>query len=75
MKQKSWILLLIFIIFPIAAQAASPETMRSLTAKLEAWETEEAWREVKTLLLLEQKDPDLLELASHIAFYRRLRKH
>jgi len=70
MKQKSWILLLIFIIFPIAAQAAPPETMRSLTAKLEAWETEEAWREVKTFLLQEQKDPELLELASHIAFYR-----
>ena len=50
--------------------AASPEVIHSLTAKLESWDVEEIWPEVKEALAKEPKDPQLLELASQIAFHR-----
>lgn len=46
------------------------EAIQSLTAKLESWDVEEAWSEVKGLLAKEPKDPQLLDLASQIAFHR-----
>jgi tetratricopeptide (TPR) repeat protein len=61
---------LVIIILPSAARSASQEAIDSLTAKLEAWEASEAWREVKRLLEDEPNDPRLLELASHIAFHQ-----
>ena len=56
--------------FPSTSSGASQEAIDSLTAKLEAWEVSEAWREVKRLLGDEPNDPKLLELASHIAFHK-----
>ena len=50
--------------------AASPELVSTLTAKLESWNVEEIWPEVKEALEKEPRDPQLLELASQIAFHR-----
>jgi len=55
---------------PSISQAVSPEVIQSLTAKLESWDVEESWSEVKEALSKEPKDPQLLELASQIAFHR-----
>jgi tetratricopeptide (TPR) repeat protein len=55
---------------PSISQAASPEVIQSLTAKLESWDVEESWSEVKEALAKEPRDPQLLELASQIAFHR-----
>jgi tetratricopeptide (TPR) repeat protein len=52
------------------AHAASEEAMRPVAAKLDRWDVEEAWGEVKQLLEKEPKDPQLLELASQVAFHR-----
>jgi len=52
------------------AHAASEGAMRSVAAKLDRWDVEEAWGEVKQLLEKEPKDPQLLELASQVAFHR-----
>jgi len=52
------------------AHAASEEAMRSVAAKLDRWDVEEAWGEVKQLVEKEPKDPQLLELASQVAFHR-----
>ena len=60
---------LVFV-FSSLASAASPEVMQSFTAKLESWEVDDIWPEVKEALAKEPKDPQLLELASHIAFHR-----
>jgi len=69
-------LILVFIVilstlfsFPSISGSASKEAIDSLTAKLEAWDVSEAWREVNRLLGDEPNDPKLLELASHIAFH------
>ena len=65
-------LLVVFIFFVIASWAwgAPPEVMNSLASQLDSWEVERAWAEVKELLLKEPNNPELLELASHIAFHR-----
>ncbi len=57
-------------LFSQEIRAVSPEVLKSLSEKLERWDVEEAWSEVKDLLTQEPKDPKLLELAAHIAFYR-----
>ncbi len=59
-----------FFAFTSIAWAASPEVIQSLTAKLESWDVEEIWPEVKEALSKEPKDAQLLELASQIAFHR-----
>jgi tetratricopeptide (TPR) repeat protein len=59
-----------FFILPSMAQAVSPEIVQSLTARLESWDVEEIWPEVKEALTKEPRDPQLLELASQIAFHR-----
>ena len=56
--------------FPSLCQAAPQEVIHSLTEKLETWNVEETWMQVKGLLNKEPKDIDLLELASLTAFYR-----
>ena len=56
--------------FPSLCQAAPQEVIHSLTEKLETWNVEETWMEMKGLLNKEPKDIDLLELASLTAFYR-----
>ncbi|MBI4767725.1 MAG: tetratricopeptide repeat protein [Deltaproteobacteria bacterium] len=52
------------------APALSSETIQSLTARLESWEVEGIWPEVREALAREPREPQLLELASHIAFHR-----
>lgn len=67
---KRLAIVLFLILLPSLSQAVSPETIQSLAAKLESWDIEEAWLEVKGQLLKEPGNPRLLELASHIAFHR-----
>jgi tetratricopeptide (TPR) repeat protein len=68
----AWLLLLfsLCLFTPCLHGGASPEQIASLTNKLERWEAEEAWAEVQGYLSTYREDRDLLELASHIAFYR-----
>ncbi|MCX8116597.1 MAG: tetratricopeptide repeat protein [Desulfobacterota bacterium] len=63
-------LLLIVFFLPSLSQAVSNEALQSLAAKLERWEIEEAWEEVRVLLGTEPREARLLELASQIAFHR-----
>jgi tetratricopeptide (TPR) repeat protein len=51
-------------------QATTPDIITSLSEKLEAWDVENAWQEMKGLLEKDPRDPRLLELASQIAFHR-----
>jgi tetratricopeptide (TPR) repeat protein len=53
-----------------ALSQASQDVISSLAEKLDAWDVEDAWTEIKGLLEKEPKDPRLLELASQIAFHR-----
>jgi hypothetical protein len=64
------ILVTAFLMLPSASRAASPEMVESLTAKLESWDVEGIWPEVKEILAKEPDDPQILELASQIAFHR-----
>jgi len=50
--------------------AAESEGVQSLKAKLEAWNVEVVWPEVREALAKHPQDPNVLEVASHIAFYR-----
>ncbi len=72
--RKSAIVFVLFLIFPAVLPStgisAPQEVIQSLTQKLEAWDVAEAWTGVKGLLANEPKDPQLLELASHIAFHQ-----
>jgi tetratricopeptide (TPR) repeat protein len=64
------IAILTFFTLPSLSEAVPQEVIHSLTEKLETWEVEETWREVRGLLDKEPKDIDLLGLASLAAFYR-----
>jgi len=64
------VILSTLINFPSVSGSASPEEIQSLETKLERWDIEEAWSEMKDHLLKEPKNSQLLELASHIAFHR-----
>jgi len=55
---------------PTEINAVSSEVFKSLSEQLERWDVEEGWSEMKGLLHQEPKNPKLLELASHISFYR-----
>jgi len=70
MRRIAIVFIFLVIILPSAGRTASQEAIDSLTAKLEAWEVSEAWREVKRLLADEPNEPKLLELASHVAFHK-----
>ena len=63
-------ILAVFLVGPSTPGAAPQEVIHSLTEKLETWNVEETWMEMKGLLNKEPKDIDLLELASLTAFYR-----
>ena len=62
----------IFILVPrtTLSQTSTQEIITALAEKLEAWDVEKAWQEMKGLLEKDPKDPRLLELASQIAFHR-----
>ena len=64
--------LLIFfsLILPQKVKAVSSETLSQVSEKLDRWDVEEAWTEVKGLLIDKPKDPNLLEIASKVAFHR-----
>ncbi len=70
MKTLTIIITVILLILPSMSRAASPEVTQSLTAKLESWDVEDIWSEVKEALVREPRDAQLLELASQIAFHR-----
>ncbi len=55
---------------PLEIAAVSPEVLKSLSDKAGTLGCGGGLVEVKGLLVQEPKDPKLLELASHIAFYR-----
>ncbi len=72
-KTGSVIAVLIFFLLlflPPKASAVSPESLGSVSEKLDRWDVEEAWAEVKGLLAQTPKDPGLLEMASKVAFHR-----
>lgn len=64
------VIVIMLTVFPSLSFSISPEEVNSLKAKLESWDVEEVWPQVETYLTREPKDPQLLELASHIAFHR-----
>lgn len=60
----------IFLTPPAMPSAVSPEVIQSLKEKLERWDVESLWPEVEEVISKDPKNPELLELASHIAFHR-----
>ena len=62
----------IFILVPrtTLSQTSTQEIITALAEKLEAWDVENTWQEMKGLLEKDPRDPRLLELASQIAFHR-----
>jgi tetratricopeptide (TPR) repeat protein len=64
------LVLQLFLIVQRVSATTSSETAQSLTARLESWNVEEAWPEVQEALAKQPQDPDLLEIASLIAFHR-----
>jgi tetratricopeptide (TPR) repeat protein len=52
----------------VAGAALSP--FQPIMQKIERWDAEAAWTEVKPLLIKEPKNVELLQLASEIAFFR-----
>jgi tetratricopeptide (TPR) repeat protein len=53
-----------------AEQRAAQSPFKTVIDKLERWDAEAAWAEVKPLLVKEPKNVELLQLASEIAFFR-----
>lgn len=71
MKRIAFSLIFLFLwILPSSGQTAFPLVLSSLKEKLERWDVEEAWREAESLLTAETRNPQVLEMASHIAFHR-----
>ena len=61
---------LVFLPHPVLPQDVPYEVISSLSERLEAWDVEDTWAEVKILLERNPKHARLLELASQIAFHR-----
>jgi tetratricopeptide (TPR) repeat protein len=60
-----------FLLAPLSMSSeVSPEVIQSLKEKLERWDVETVWPEVKEVISKDPRNPELLELASHIAFHR-----
>jgi len=70
MRKIKLIIIVALFILPHLSMATSPELISSLTTRLESWDVEEIWLEVKEALAKEPRDHKLLELASQIAFHR-----
>ncbi len=64
------LVLQLFLIVQRVSATTSSGTVQSLTARLESWDVEEIWPEVQEAIAKQPQDPDLLEMASHIAFHR-----
>jgi tetratricopeptide (TPR) repeat protein len=56
--------------FESCAQGADFDIVKPVAAKLERWDADGAWVDVQALLAKQPKDAELLEIASHAAFYR-----
>jgi tetratricopeptide (TPR) repeat protein len=70
MKRIAFFLIFLLLTISSAGQAVSPEVIRSLEERLQRWDVEEAWKDTESLLIREGRDPQLLEVAAQIAFYR-----
>jgi len=71
MKRIAFSLLFLFLwILPSLGQAVSHQVLSSLKEKLQRWDVEEAWREAETLLIQENRNHQVLEIAAQIAFHR-----
>jgi tetratricopeptide (TPR) repeat protein len=64
------VILTISSVVPGVSAATSPEMVQSLKEKLESWDVEGLWPEVQEALARQPRDPDLLETASLVAYYR-----
>ena len=65
-----FLILLVVSIVPAHAAGTLSETQAKLSARLESWDVETVWPQVQEALSTHPHDPDLLEIASHIAFHR-----
>jgi len=75
MRKTAFVVALLIVLgymsaFPSLSKADTEKILQSATAKLDRWEGEEAWTEVKGLLDQGTTDPKVLDLASKIAFHR-----
>jgi tetratricopeptide (TPR) repeat protein len=59
-----------FLAPPSMSSEVSPEVIQSLKEKLERWDVETLWPEVKEVIAQDPRNPELLELASQIALHR-----
>ena len=59
-----------FFLVQHVAAAPSDETLQLLKARLESWDVATVWPQVTEELSKHPQNPDLLEVAAHIAFYR-----
>jgi tetratricopeptide (TPR) repeat protein len=55
---------------PMGAASTVSDATASLQARLENWDVETIWPDVRKTLSANPHDPELLEIASHIAFHR-----
>ena len=58
------------LVVPGVSATAPSETVALLTARLESWDVETVWPLVQEALAKEPSNPELLEVAAHIAFHR-----
>jgi len=70
-RQSLFLAVLMTLIMALhAAAAPSDETLQLLKNKLEGWDVATVWPQVTEELSKHPQNPDLLEVAAHIAFYR-----
>lgn len=68
---RKWsVIVILLVLFPSLSFSVTSEGVNSLKAKLESWDVEEVWPEVRAHLDKEPESPELLEVASYIAFHR-----
>ena len=72
MKRPILILLYIFgfSLYSLSSWAVSAEGLKTLSEKLDRWDVEETWPEVKEHLARDPRHPGLLDLAAQTAFHR-----
>ncbi|UCD78346.1 MAG: tetratricopeptide repeat protein [Desulfobacterales bacterium] len=63
-------LLSTLVVVEFVAAAPPDDTLQLLSNKLEIWDVEAVWPQVTEALSKYPQNPELLEIAAHIAFYR-----
>jgi len=63
-------IIIALIMFSFTYEVYSKDLIQSLTSKLQKWDAEGAWQEIKDYIQSDVKDPEILEIASRIAFFR-----